>query len=404
MNTKQVVLTSFAIAVGGVAYAAATGHLPMRKAAPAVSAADERPSAPAVSVVKSVMSDFTETVLVNGSVVARDEILVGAEVEGLRVIEILADEGDRVTKGQVLARLTTDTLAAQAAQNDASLAKSLAGIAQARNNIMQAEAKREEAQNSLNRGKPLRGSGYLSESVLDQRDSAAKTADAQLASAKDGLRLAEADKSLVEAQRRELDWKRSRTDINAPVDGLISRRIARVGTFGTGAADPMFRIVAKGETELDAEVVETRLAKIKAGQTVKVDVNGAVEVIGKVRLVSSEIDKATRLGKVRIFIGDRPDVRVGAFARGMIETGRSRGVSVPVSAVLFNGETAAVQAVRDGKIATQPVKTGLIADGRVEIREGLAAGEMVVSKSGTFVRDGDAVRPIPEAAKTSEVK
>jgi HlyD family secretion protein len=404
MITKTNVLTGLAILAAGVGYAAATGHLPMRKASPAANAAEERPSAPAVSVVKSVTSDFIDTVLVNGSVVARDEILVGAEVEGLRVVEVLADEGDRVKKGQVLARLTADTLAAQAAQNDASLARALAGIAQARSNITSAEAKREEAQNAYNRGKPLRGSGYLSESVQDQREAAAKTADAQLASSKDGLRLAEADKNLVEAQRKELDWKRSRTDINAPADGLISRRIARVGTFGTGAADPMFRIVAKGETELDAEVVEMRLAKIKIGQTVRVEVNGATEVTGQVRLVSSEIDKATRLGKVRIFIGDRPDVRVGAFARGLIETGRSRGVSVPVSAVLFNGETAAVQAVRDGRVVTQPVKTGLIADGRVEIREGLKEGELVVSKSGTFVRDGDAVRPIPEVAKTSEVK
>jgi HlyD family secretion protein len=205
MITKTNVLTGLAILAAGVGYAAATGHLPMRKASPAANAAEERPSAPAVSVVKSVTSDFIDTVLVNGSVVARDEILVGAEVEGLRVIEVLADEGDRVKKGQVLARLTADTLAAQAAQNDASLARALAGIAQARSNITSAEAKREEAQNAYNRGKPLRGSGYLSESVQDQREAAAKTADAQLASSKDGLRLAEADKNLVDAQRKELD-------------------------------------------------------------------------------------------------------------------------------------------------------------------------------------------------------
>jgi HlyD family secretion protein len=404
MNRKSLVLSALALAGAGLGWAALTGHLPMRKSAPTVAAQSERPAAPAVSVVNATISDFVETVLVTGSVVARDEILVGAEVEGLRVIEVLADEGDRVKKGQVLARLTVETLAAQVAQNDASLARSDAAIAQARSNIASAEAKRVEAQNAYNRGKPLRQSGYLSESIMDQRDSAAKTADAQLVSAKDGLKLSEADKNLIAAQRRELDWKRSRTDIVAPADGLVSRRIARVGTYGTGAADPMFRIVANGETELDAEVVETRLARIKPGQAVKIDVNGAVEVIGKVRLVSSEIDKTTRLGKVRIFIGDRGDVRVGAFARGTIETGRSRGVSVPVSAVLFQGETAMVQAVRDSKVVSQPVKTGLMTDGRVEIRVGLAEGDTVVSKSGTFVRDGDVVRAIPEPSKTSEVK
>jgi HlyD family secretion protein len=303
-----------------------------------------------------------------------------------------------------LARLTVETLSAQVAQNDASLARSDAAIAQARSTIATAEAKRVEAQNALNRGKPLRQSGYLSESTMDQRDSAAKSADAALVSAKDGLKLSEADKNLISAQRQELDWKRSRTDIVAPADGLVSRRIARVGTYGTGAADPMFRIVAKGETELDAEVVETKIGKLKSGQLARIEAGVGADVTGTVRLVSSEIDKTNRLGKVRIFIGDRDGVRVGAFARAFVETGRSRGVSVPVSAVLFQGESAAVQAVRDNKVVTQQVKTGLIADGRVEIREGLAEGELVVSKSGTFVRDGDTVRPIPEPAKTSEVK
>jgi HlyD family secretion protein len=404
MNKKSIVLSGLAVGGAVLAWAAATGHLPVRKSSPSVTATSERPSAPAVSVVSATVADFVETVLVTGSVVARDEILVGAEVEGLRVVEVLADEGDRVKKGQVLARLTVETLSAQVAQNDASLARAEAAIAQSKSNIASAEAKRVEALNALNRGKPLRQSGYLSESTLDQRDSASKTADAQLVSAKDGLKLSEADKGLIVAQRKELDWKRSRTDIVAPADGLVSRRVARVGTFGTGAADPMYRIVANGETELDAEVVETRLAKIKPGQSVKIDVNGAVEVMGKVRLVSSEIDKTTRLGKVRIFIGDRSDVRVGAFARATIETGRSRGVSVPVSAVLFQGETAAVQVVRDGRVVTQSIKIGLLSDGRVEIRDGLAEGEVVVSKSGTFVRDGDVVRPIPEPTKTSEVK
>ena len=68
-------------------------------------------------------SDFTETVLVTGSLVPREEILVGPEVEGLRVTEVLADEGERVKKGDVLATLVADTLDAQIAQNDAALAR-----------------------------------------------------------------------------------------------------------------------------------------------------------------------------------------------------------------------------------------------------------------------------------------
>ena len=143
------------------------------------------------------------------------------------MLEVLVDEGDRVKKGQVLARLVNDTLDAQLAQNDANLARSAAAIAQAESAITQAEARLEEARNAHERGKPLRQSGYIAESVMDQREAAAKTAEALLTSARDGLKVAHAERGQIEAQRRELTWRRSKTDITAPADGLVSRRTAQ---------------------------------------------------------------------------------------------------------------------------------------------------------------------------------
>src|SRR3979409_2463746 len=93
--------------------------------------------AAAVTVARVAPADFVETVLATGSLVAREEILVGPEVEGLRITEVLADEGTRVKKGDVLARLVADTLDAQLAQNDAALARATASIAQARSAIVQ---------------------------------------------------------------------------------------------------------------------------------------------------------------------------------------------------------------------------------------------------------------------------
>ena len=84
-----------------------------------------------VTVARVGAADFTETVLATGSLVAREEILVGPEVEGLRITAVLADEGARVKKGDVLARLVADTLDAQVAQNAAAIARSTAAIAQA---------------------------------------------------------------------------------------------------------------------------------------------------------------------------------------------------------------------------------------------------------------------------------
>ena len=119
-----------------------------------------------VTVASVAPAEFTETVLATGSLVAREEILVGPEVEGLRITEVLADEGARVKKGDVLARLVADTLDAQVAQNDAGLARSAAAIAQARAAIVQAEARLVESRNALERAKPLRQAGHMTRGHL----------------------------------------------------------------------------------------------------------------------------------------------------------------------------------------------------------------------------------------------
>jgi RND family efflux transporter MFP subunit len=352
------------------------------------------PFAPMVTVARVAKAEFVETVLATGSLVAREEILVGPEVEGLRITEVLADEGQRVKKGDVLARLVADTLDAQVAQSDAALARTAAAIAQAKSAIVQAEARLAEVGNAYERAKPLRQAGHMTEAAFDQREQAYKTAEAQLAAAKDGLKVAEAERAQVEAQRRELTWRRGRIEVKAPADGLVSRRMARVGGYAAGAAEPMFRIVAKGEVELDAEVVETRLGALKSGQTARVEVAGLGEVSGKVRLVSPEVDKATRLGRVRIFLGDNEGLRVGSFARASIVTASARGLAVPASAVLYGPDGPTVQVVRGNRVETRHVKTGLAAGALVEVREGLAEGELVVARSGTFLREGDTVRPV----------
>jgi RND family efflux transporter MFP subunit len=359
---------------------------------------------PTVSVVKAHQSDFIEAVTVSGSLVPRDEILVAPEVEGFRVLELKVDEGDRVTKGDVLAILVQESLNAQLAQNDASLARAEAAISQSQSQIVEVTARLAEAEANFERAKPLKNSGYLSGTTYDQREAAAKTASAQLKAAQDGLRLAEAEKQQVEAQRRELNWKRANTSVTAPADGLISRRTARIGGMASGAAEPMFRIVARGEVELDAEVIETELAKMSANQKARVDVAGVGEVDGTVRLVSPEVDKLTRLGRVRIFLGSDPRLRIGSFGRGTVATSQSRGIAVPTSAVIFDTGGAFVQVVRDGRVESRDIKTGLMARGLVEVRSGVNEGEIVVTRAGTFLRDGDAVRPVMPDSKVSEAQ
>jgi len=374
----------------------------LRGSGPAASKGDTPTTPPpAVSVVEVVTAEFTETAVVSGSLVPRDEILVTPEVEGFRVLDLRVDESDRVKKGDVLATLVSESLDAQIAQNDASLARADAAISRARSEIVAATARLEEATSAFERAKPLQNSGYLSKSTFDQREAAATTAQAQLVAARDGLKLAQAEKGQVEAQRRGLEWRLANTKVTAPEDGIVSRRDAHIGALASSSAKPMFHIIARGEVELDAEVIETELARIHVGQKARINVAGVGEILGTVRLISPEINADTRLGKVRIFLGDDPKLRIGGFARGVIDTAEARGLSVPTAAVVFDSSGTFVQVVRDGRVERRVIETGLVADGLVQVRKGLALGDVVVAKAGTFLREGDAVRAVRPNSKIS---
>jgi HlyD family secretion protein len=258
-----------------------------------------------------------------------------------------------------------------------------------------------EAKQALERAQALAKTGNATAAVLEQRVSAAQGAEGRLAAARGGLQSAQADLATARAAGAEIALRRARTDIRAPEAGIINRRTARIGATATAAAEPLFRLIARGEIELEGEVPETSLARIHVGNPASLDLDDGRHLLGKVRRVYPEVDRATRLGKVRIKLGDDPALRIGAFARGSVEVARRTGVAVPVSSLLYAADgQASVLVVRDGRVEARPVTAGLSAEGFTEIRSGVSAGESVVARAGSFLRDGDRVRPVPTTAST----
>ena len=406
--TRWMLILGISAVAGGLAAAVATGQID----APALGAKHEKPAAtsevvtPLVTVIRPKTHGFVETVLVTGSLVPRREILIAPQIEGQRIRELSAEVGDRVRQGQVLARLVTDNLETRMAQNAAQVARADASIARARSAIVDAKARHEEAASALKRAKPLRRQGAVSQSVFEQRQAAERSTKAQVAVAENELRVADSDKARAQAERRELQWQMDRAEIISPVDGLIMRRDAKIGAIASGQGAPMFRIIQRGEIELAGELTVADLAKLKPGQKARLTVGGAAAYEAVVRLVSPEVDAASRLGEVRLLIGDKPGLRVGAFGRGTIETARSRGLAVPASAIMSDPDGRYVHTVTDGKVVTRRVETGLTADERVEVTKGLSPEDLVIAKAGTFLREGDAVRPVEAsaAARLSEAR
>src|ERR1700737_2608563 len=178
------------------------------------------------------------------------------------------------------------------------------------------------------------------------------------------------------------------TSLRAPAAGLITEVRTAAGAPASPQAGPMFRISVNNEIELDAEVPAIHMMKLNPGATVRISRDGVPDLVGRVRLVSPQIDRTTQLGHVRISMTKNPSLKVGMFARANIDAKRSCGVAVPRTAI----DHLTVQVVKGNTVETRKVRTGLVSDTSTEILEGLDVGEIVVADAGSSLHDGDQIK------------
>ncbi|HWL56887.1 MAG TPA: efflux RND transporter periplasmic adaptor subunit [Paracoccus sp. (in: a-proteobacteria)] len=353
---------------------------------------------PVVTTAQATREVIEARVPVTGSLVARQPVQIHANVVGREIREIAVEVGDSVKAGDVLALLDDEALGAQLAQADAEYQRATAAVRQAESQITSAEATLRQAVLALNRTRSLRQSGSAAQAALDEAIATEASAQAAAASASDGLGVAKAQLAQAEAARHitRLDLDRAR--ILAPVDGLVVGRNAEIGAIPAVGGEPLFTMIAKGEIELAADVIETALMQIKQGDPVEVELAGGVVIPGKVRLVPAAVDPVTRLGQARISLAPDSRLRVGLFASGWVITDRREALTVPATAILADDEGERVQVLRDGMVETRPVRAGITWQGRREVLEGLEPGDEVIARAGAFFRSGDHVRAAPPAS------
>ncbi len=362
-------------------------------AAPAVDA-----GSPVVSVFEARKKPIAANLTVTGSFAAGELVLVTPQVEGLAIIEILAEEGDVVKKDQVLARLDGSSTDIKILQTKANMAKNDTSIKQAQNQIQQAKINDDRAQADLNRTKKLRSTGVATVEQFDQRQAAADLTSAQFQAGNLSLDSAKADRLGLDATMKDLQLQKNRTEIKAPVDGFISRRTAQVGGIASASKDAMFNIVQESTLKLLAEVAESDLPKVQIGQKATIVVNGMAKPIqGEVKLIGREVNETTRIGIAHIKVLEDTKIPIGSFGRATIALAASDGVVLPLTAVTFGEDGPTVQVVENSKVKVRKVITGLVSTTEIEITDGLKEGESVVARAGTFVRDGDTVTAVKTA-------
>ena len=343
--------------------AAALTLMGCHKATPTASAGH---TARAVSVVTVQSLPIAGALAASGDLVPRQEATVLPEVAGYRVAAVLVDAGQFVRRGQVLARLDPALIQAQVAQQEALAA--------------QAEAQAIQAEDQAARVKGLDGAGVLSQEQIDQRRLQARAARAQA--------------KAQAAMARDARTRAGKLAVTAPVSGLVLEKTVRPGDLSALGGSPWFRLAAEGQMDLQAQLAEDDLARVRLGQHAQVTLPGGATATGVVRLISPQIDAQTKLGFVRVTLPVRSDIRAGGFARAVFSDAQGRAPAVPETAIRYDADGASLMVVQpDNRVRRVRVRTGVRGGGLVQLVEGPPIGARIVQTSASFLMDGDQVTP-----------
>lgn len=315
-------------------------------------------AAQVVSIVHAQVLPLASSLTLIGTVTPRRVALVHAQTPGLVVIELLAEEGQTVRSGQILARLSSERQSAE-----------LDGV----------RGELHRAEQALARAEALKTSGTVS-----RRD-----ADAAVASHAAAL-----------ARVRALEIDLARAEVRAPVAGLLQRRHIEIGEVAN--EKPLFEIAAESVMELVADLSETAWRQTSVGQSADITLAEGPVISGTVRRLSAALDGKTRMGRAWISLDYAPAGLVsGAGASARLRIGSADLLAIPQSSLLFDQQGAYVFVVSDGKAVRRAVAVGAQNSEHAEVVGGLKAGDAVVAISGSLLRDGD---PIRVAAVGSDAK
>jgi len=324
-----------------------------------------------ITTTRVASEQLVRTVPATGSMYPWQEVIIGAEVGGYRVAQVLVDVGSHVARDQPLVRLATEMLEADLASKRAALRSAQAGET--------------NAAAALRRGESVSTSGALSAADLDRLKAEHIAAQARVDTA-------ESDLTTSELRLRY-------GTVRAPDAGTITSRTVSVGQIAQAGSE-MLRLLRQDRVEWRAEVPEAQLSRIKAGQTVEVTGVDGTTLQGRVRTVAPTVQTTNRTGLVYVDITGG-NARPGMFARGEIAAGKGPGLLVPVASVVMQDGYSYVFVLKDRNVVERRRVQQVGVNGeRLEIADGLTAGEIIAVKGAGFLKDGDTVAVAGAAAPT----
>lgn len=365
---------------------------------------------PVVEVGLVEEGPIEQSIVVSGRVQAPNRIEIGSVITG-RVVRVLVEEGAVVAPGQALIQLESAELQAALAQASAAEAGAAARDAgvreltqpQAADNVAQAEAQFNFAEAELKRYRELRDKGFISDSRLQEQERQLHIAKSQLATARTGARAQdsngvqarEATVKLQEARaaRQLAVAKLAQATIRAPVAGTVLVRAVEPGDI-VSPEKRLLVINSRGETRLTAQIDEKNLPYLRIDQPARASSEAFPErnFAAKLYYISPGVDITRGSVEARFRVSEPPDY-LRAEMTVSIDIGiarKDRALTAPLDALRENGSERSVQLVRDGRVQSVRIESGVRGSRRFEIISGVTAGDRLLLGRG--ITDGSRVR------------
>lgn len=334
-------------------------------------------------IVHVLREDLPNILNLNATVNALPDhsVKVSSAIPG-KLISVSVVPGQRVIRGQGIARLDSRQAIDQLAQATATLEVANAGVAQAQTNILL-------AQNTLSRIQMLYG-----EKIAPQKDLIA--AQSQLVTTKEQLRAAEAQVAQARATRGQALTQLSFSEVHSPLTGVVARRLLNVGDTAD-TTTPIVQIVDLGTVVISANLPADAAVAVRIGDRGKIRSAAVVESLtASVTAISPVVDPQNNTLAIQLrCTNPQAHLKEGQSVSVQITTGIHRGVlTIPKTALVPDPEHPEghlVYQFQAGKISRVKVQTGIEVGNRVEVLSGLGANAAIVASGGYGLPDGTAV-------------
>lgn len=357
-----------------------------------------------VNVVQVQRIELRREVEAVGTLAAKDQAVVSAEVAG-RVARLGADMGDHVKAGTPLVFLDAEKLRYRADEQQAGLDQTRARLGargaelpapEQTPDVLSAAAKRVEAEQQLERARRLAAKNLVSQEDLERAQTQLQTARAAHETAIAAERQLRAEVAAKEATLHGANRELQDAVIRAPFDGVVAERMVSQGQFVTVQA-PVMRLVRLHPLRLTAEIPEKFGPGIHVGQVIalRTDAYPDTPVEGRITRISPDVNLKSRAFSIEADVPNEDGaLKPGTFARLKVATNHvDKALVVPATAVQTRYGTSMVFIVRDGTLASAEVKLGDRLGQRVEIAEGLEAGATIVADNVDGLTAGIHVAP-----------